>query len=226
MAVNSAAICFNCGENTHQSKFCDKPQKYTRCSRCDNVCFSQSSHKTWCDNSNFVSEIIQPVSANTTIGIVKLVKQCDVSFKSVRSVKLFYNGNDEDIDDTVFMQESEIRISRIPSDFIQLGMDWQAATARTILIAKKAANHQLTKLVKIVIGADHVRLNSYYSFKENGFVDFNANQKQNTNGHYDCCLLVVADGRFNVRLQWKNLRYYFQIVDATIRLIEANSVAN
>lgn len=54
------ASCFNCGSDQHFSRNCDKPQRFTRCPLCDNVCTGENSHKIWCTQRQFVSQLLDP----------------------------------------------------------------------------------------------------------------------------------------------------------------------
>lgn len=48
--------CYNCGEFNHISRRCPEPPRLTRCPRCNKA----NKHASWCGNTNFLSEEINP----------------------------------------------------------------------------------------------------------------------------------------------------------------------
>lgn len=52
------AKCFNCFSTQHFSRDCTESQRSTRCVVCENVCTTKNSHKGWCPNYDFVSELL------------------------------------------------------------------------------------------------------------------------------------------------------------------------
>lgn len=72
--------CYNCQSLLHRSRDCDKRQRFTRCPVCDNVCVGPNSHKIWCTNKSFVSQLIDTAS---TVAITMHLK---IGFKGVSNV--------------------------------------------------------------------------------------------------------------------------------------------
>lgn len=64
--------CYNCGDKSHLSQFCDKKQKYTRCTDCNNVAFARRHHKENCRNKNFQSEFL----ATSYVAITPILGIC------------------------------------------------------------------------------------------------------------------------------------------------------
>lgn len=63
------AVCFNCGSSQHISKNCDQPQRLSRCTVCQRVCFSEQSHVVCCTNKSFVSQYQPPNTVFPTMDI-------------------------------------------------------------------------------------------------------------------------------------------------------------
>lgn len=73
--------CFNCGSGNHFSKNCNLPQKFSRCAVCKNVCTNDNSHKVFCTNKTFVSQLLDPETIAKGLNI-------EFSFKGVRNVSV------------------------------------------------------------------------------------------------------------------------------------------
>lgn len=83
-------FCYNCKVTAnHSSVDCPLPPRFTRCSVCDTVAFSQTQHKSWCSNKNMSS---QSLSSTNTVFESKLV--AELGFRQVQNVFLV-DGDEE-----------------------------------------------------------------------------------------------------------------------------------
>lgn len=83
--------CFNCGDSNHISKYCQKPQRYTRCV----VCECAFTHKHWCTNKSFQSQVLRStVRSSVEImiefsGIVQILVVDQGVEKAIENTPLF-----------------------------------------------------------------------------------------------------------------------------------------
>lgn len=83
--------CYNCGSQSHSSRNCRTPQRFSRCSICTNVCTSRSSHKGYCTNKDFISALI--VSQETVLE----GKMIEFGFRGITKASVFDGTTEKQI---------------------------------------------------------------------------------------------------------------------------------
>lgn len=185
MSKKQSIQCYNCGDTTHISKFCRKPQRSDRCPRCKNVCLVESAHREWCTNTKFRS--VEILAITTVAGGLEnahdeeldTVYQIGMVFKHIRGICLHANGINNSITEEAFVKEAGINISRKNmSNTIRMGFGWVADETKMINIATKMQDGQVLGIMKLVVSAEKVKINKYFDILPTGLVQFNINSIQ------------------------------------------------
>lgn len=77
-------FCYNCGDKSHISRFCEKKQRISRCPECDAICLNGKKHKYGCGNTDFKSVFL----ANNYVVITPII---GIKFLSVPGVSMVDN---------------------------------------------------------------------------------------------------------------------------------------
>lgn len=213
-----ASSVYNCNSTEHLSKFCTKPQKYSRCPNCKNVCFSEFSHKNNCRSTNFISEEYSPVApddilARNAVFEGQYEMAIEIAIKSIENIHVFNDGMEADASDSILHVEADIYIERVRKNaFAKAKLGWNGDLSKVIVVAEKRPSGELEKLVKILVGKNSIKVNKNFQLLQDGSVNYDANGLQSTDGHFDCLLVIKSNiETIDIRLKWENFRSYFDV---------------
>lgn len=194
----SSLFCFNCGENSHISMHCTKQQKYSRCSECENVCFTGQAHKENCGNKEFRSKKIVPSNS-----VVELATILEISFKSAENIFVASSNCDKVIGNaSLWLPAINLQLRREKNSLVFVGGEGE----RTISFVDEKDKHVL----KLSIGK-FLLINDYYKIWSNGCVQYNRNHMQNSFGRSSCTIKVQAEYVMCARIKWNGMTYFIDI---------------
>lgn len=197
-------VCYNCGLSSHTSLFCPEPQQYSRCTGCQNVCFTQNCHKESCGVKQFRSEYF-----GRTEKVAEMKEFLQLSFQPVDGVVLCKTENDEVYvtRNTFWFANSQMLLRRSENgDFV---FEAPCNRARSIVVIDQNNKRRL----QITVGSKF-KMNDHYEISTNGDIEYDRFKEQSTLERYDCMLKVYFKAEnpvFYARAEWSDMVLFFDV---------------
>lgn len=184
--------CYNCGEKSHVSRFCDKPQRYSRCVGCENVCLARSHHKINCDNGDFRSEFL----ATNYVSIAPIV--------GFNFGKVMARGHPLEDGAKILYADYQGLLERKNDEYWFHGVQGQKYVISIIDGDEKPR-------AMFYVGNSLI-INDYYHISATGMMKYDPAVKQRAVGRSLCDLKVEStDAIVQMCIKWYNRSYHFDV---------------
>lgn len=200
-AMASGLFCYNCGQDSHISRFCPKKQKYNRCESCENVCFNESAHKAECNMKNFRSQMINPTETVCTASTI-----LEIMFRNMDNVFVVTPTGDKPIVGTLWFPAHNLQLRLEDKTLVWTGTHENTVNIMTIVDKNEK------RLICIDVNDKFLKINHYYKISSTGVVSYNRSLEPNVFGASHCEVKVEAtDDVMNLRLKWNGGIYFVDV---------------
>lgn len=189
-------VCYNCGDKSHISRFCDKKQNYNRCTECNNVCFGRRQHKENCGSKDFRSEYLATnyVAIEPIIGI-KLHNVAGISMANGQALENGAHILYASCNGLVKMIDDEFWLNGVPGNNYTISFVDGNGKPRGIF----RVNNTLV-------------INDYYNISADGMVKYDPFTNQKTVGKSLCDVKMESnDDVIQMTIKWCGRSFDFNV---------------
>lgn len=193
--------CFNCGSISHISLRCPEAQKYTRCTTCEKVCFSENSHASFCTQKRFRSTHIDSDM------IQEIEEILVIQMKPIDGLFVVSSGGDKPINDApMWFANANMQIKSNGENVVFSAI--KPSKCRTVVILDNDGDRR----IKIVVSNEVMVLNDHYKIFKDGSVSYNRFEEQNIWGHADCKLKFATQHYLiHAKITWQLMGLFIDI---------------
>lgn len=195
-------LCYNCGNDSHESLYCSQRPQYQLCDICFNICSNQIGHRYFCNNKKFISKY-----AGQSDVEIQREAYIVVDFKNVERVSLITEKGEVNIDERpLYLQHCGLELKWENSKVIFVAFT-PTKDSRAIIISDEKNSRRM----QISTSTD-LTVNNHYKISDIGEITYNMVQQQSIAGPISCWLKVyTTEDIFRARVKWFGTSYIFDV---------------